>query len=180
MSSKCKSVISTCPKPLYFWTNLRVTGTPRIGKRHGRRKGTGLGGTIFLFVEPGTSHPFFLVLACRLTVYCRYSILPAISLDGFLHLDILTRSWTSEEFRKYVDVLLDNMNQYPQKNSVLVMDNASAHHFEGLREMVEARCVATNHSALFSHFLGTPGVCASFTYLRTPPTSIRLRKDSLQ
>jgi hypothetical protein len=71
----------------------------------------------------------------------RYSILPAISLDGILHLDIMSRSWTAEEFRKYIDVLLDQMNPYPLRNSVLIMDNASAHHFEGLREMVEARYV---------------------------------------
>jgi hypothetical protein len=69
----------------------------------------------------------------------RYSILPAISLDGVLHLDIMTRSWTSVEFRKYIDTLLDQMNPFPQRNSVLIMDNATTHHFEGLREMVEAR-----------------------------------------
>ncbi len=74
----------------------------------------------------------------------RYSILPAISLDGILHLDILTRSWTAEEFESFVDILLDKMNPYPQKNSVLVLDNASVHHFEGLREMVEARCVTSS------------------------------------
>ncbi|KAJ3891675.1 hypothetical protein GG344DRAFT_6740, partial [Lentinula edodes] len=67
-------------------------------------------------------------------------ILPAISLTGVLHLDILTRSWTGEEFRNYVEVLLDNMNPYPRQNSVLIMDNSSVsvHHFEGLRELVEA------------------------------------------
>ncbi|KAJ3924766.1 MAG: hypothetical protein NXY57DRAFT_876188, partial [Lentinula lateritia] len=65
-------------------------------------------------------------------------ILPAISLNGVLHLDILTRSWTGEEFRNYVEVLLDNMNPYPGQNSVLIMDNSSVHHFEGLRELVEA------------------------------------------
>lgn len=55
-----------------------------------------------------------------------------------LHLDILTRSWTADEFRTFVNILLDKMNPYPQKNSVLVLDNASAHHFDELREMVEA------------------------------------------
>ncbi|KAJ3875284.1 hypothetical protein F5051DRAFT_300586, partial [Lentinula edodes] len=65
-------------------------------------------------------------------------ILPAILLTGVLHLDILTRSWTGEEFRNYVEVLLDNMNPYPGQNSVLIMDNSSVYHFEGLRELVEA------------------------------------------
>jgi hypothetical protein len=69
----------------------------------------------------------------------RYSILPAISLDGVLHLDILTSSWTAEEFHAYVEVLLTRMNPYPQPNSVLVCDNAIAHHFNGLCEMVEAQ-----------------------------------------
>lgn len=67
----------------------------------------------------------------------RYSILPVISLDGVLHLDILTRSWTADEFWPFVEVLLGRMNPYPQKNSVLVLDNASAHHFEDLQELVE-------------------------------------------
>ncbi|KAJ6571587.1 hypothetical protein B0H19DRAFT_914223, partial [Mycena capillaripes] len=58
----------------------------------------------------------------------RYSILPAICLDGLLHLDILTRSWTAVEFEHYLDILLDRMNPYPQDNSVLIMDNASVHH----------------------------------------------------
>jgi hypothetical protein len=73
-----------------------------------------------------------------------YSILPAISLDGVLHLDILTRSWTGEEFQTYIDALLDNMNPYPQDNSVIVMDNASTHHFEGIRERSEARYAHVN------------------------------------
>jgi hypothetical protein len=101
----------------------------------------------------------------------RYSILPAISLNGVLHLDILTRSWTAEEFEQYVEALMDNMNPYPQKNSVLVMDNASAHHFDGLRGMLEAR-----HVSLFSvwslrdltYFVGA---CGSYISLLTHQTS---------
>lgn len=69
----------------------------------------------------------------------RYSVLPAISLSGVLHLDVLTRSWTGIKFETFISVLLDHMNPYPQPNSVIVMDNASIHHFDGLREMVEAQ-----------------------------------------
>jgi hypothetical protein len=53
----------------------------------------------------------------------------------------MTRSWTAVESRKYVDVLLDTINPYSLRNSVLIMDNASMHHFEGLREIIEARYV---------------------------------------
>jgi hypothetical protein len=44
----------------------------------------------------------------------------------------MTCSWTAVEFAKYIDILLDQMNPYPERNSVLVMDNASTHHFDGL------------------------------------------------
>ena len=75
----------------------------------------------------------------------RYFILPAISLNEVLSLDILMRSWTAVEFHKYVDMLLGQMNPYPQRNSVLVMDNASMHHFKGLREIVEAQYAGSVH-----------------------------------
>ena len=78
-------------------------------------------------------------IACnQLKLHRRYSILPAISLQGVLHLDILTKSWTAIDFRSFVEVLLDNMNPYPLPNSVIVCDNASAHHFEDLRAIIEA------------------------------------------
>ncbi|KAI0691760.1 hypothetical protein BC835DRAFT_1278932, partial [Cytidiella melzeri] len=68
-------------------------------------------------------------------------VLPAISLDGFLHLDVLTGSWNGRAILKYVNTLLGNMNPFPEKNSVIVMDNASPHHVGGLRELIEARSV---------------------------------------
>lgn len=69
----------------------------------------------------------------------RYSILPALSLDGVLHLDIQERSYNGSLFSEFIDELLDNMNQFPARNSVIVMDNASIHHVEGIRERIEAR-----------------------------------------
>ncbi|OAX30578.1 hypothetical protein K503DRAFT_214703, partial [Rhizopogon vinicolor AM-OR11-026] len=40
----------------------------------------------------------------------RYSILPALSLDGILHLDVQDRPYTSATFTQFIDTLLDNMN----------------------------------------------------------------------
>lgn len=71
----------------------------------------------------------------------RYSVLPAISLDGILHLDIQDRAYTGAMFNQFIDLLLDNMNPYPQNNSVIVMDNASIHKSPQLRGMIEERCV---------------------------------------
>lgn len=72
------------------------------------------------------------------TIYS-YSILPALSLDGVLHLDVKPRSWKGATFYHFVDTLLDKMNPYPASNSVIVMDNASIHHSLEVQELVEAR-----------------------------------------
>jgi hypothetical protein len=65
----------------------------------------------------------------------RYSILPALSPDGILHLDVRDYSFTSATFNQFIDTLLDNMNPFPQKNSVVVMDNASIHKSVHIAEM---------------------------------------------
>lgn len=70
-----------------------------------------------------------------------YSILPALSLDGILHLDIQDRSYNAELFENFIDGLLDNMNPFPARNSVVVMDNCSIHKSAGLRAMIEERFV---------------------------------------
>ncbi|KAJ2995020.1 hypothetical protein NUW54_g7458 [Trametes sanguinea] len=51
----------------------------------------------------------------------RYSILPALSLNGFLTVRVLPK-----------------MNPYPGPNSVLIVDNCSTHKSEAVREAVEA------------------------------------------
>lgn len=66
-------------------------------------------------------------------------MLPALSLDGIIYLDIIARSWTGGDMYEFVDGLLDHMNPWPQKNSVVVMDNASIHKVEGIRELIENR-----------------------------------------
>jgi len=69
----------------------------------------------------------------------RYSVLPAISLDGILHVSIIEGSFTTETFTDFIDGLLDKMNAYPGPNSVIVMDNCRIHKSEEVREMIEAR-----------------------------------------
>ncbi|KAJ6533480.1 hypothetical protein B0H19DRAFT_1324180 [Mycena capillaripes] len=69
---------------------------------------------------------------------CRYSVLPAILLDGILYVSILEGSFTTETFTDFIDALLDKMNPFPGPNSVIVMDNCRIHKAEGIREMIEA------------------------------------------
>ncbi|KZP31943.1 hypothetical protein FIBSPDRAFT_723707, partial [Athelia psychrophila] len=71
--------------------------------------------------------------------FYKYSILLVLSLDGVLHLDIIEDSWNGVTFYNLIDALLDNMNPFPQRNSVVVMDNASIHHSPEVRELIEAR-----------------------------------------
>ena len=66
-------------------------------------------------------------------------MLPALSLDGILHLEVVENAITGEDFRHFVEGLLPRMNEYPLPNSVLVIDNASIHKVAGVREMVEER-----------------------------------------
>ena len=67
----------------------------------------------------------------------KYSILPALSLDGILHLDVIENGVTGAAFRRFVEGLLPRMNKWPLPNSVLVVDNASIHKVDGIRELVE-------------------------------------------
>src|ERR1700760_719114 len=69
----------------------------------------------------------------------KYSILPAISLDGILHLEVVEKSITGDDFRRFVQGLLLRMNEWPLPRSVLVVDNASIHKVAGIREMIEER-----------------------------------------
>lgn len=69
----------------------------------------------------------------------KYSMLPALSLDGILHLEVVENAVTGEDFRRFVEGLLPRMNEWPLPNSVLVINNASIHKVAGVREMVEER-----------------------------------------
>ena len=67
----------------------------------------------------------------------KYSMLPALSLDGILHLEVVENAVTGAAFRRFVEDLLPRMNKWPLPNSVLVVDNASIHKVAGIRELVE-------------------------------------------
>ena len=66
-------------------------------------------------------------------------MLPALSLDGILHLEVVENAVTGADFRRFVEGLLLQMNEFPLPNSVLVIDNASIHKINGIQELVEDR-----------------------------------------
>ncbi|KAF8583049.1 hypothetical protein K439DRAFT_1349787, partial [Ramaria rubella] len=68
-----------------------------------------------------------------------FSVLHAMSLDGIIYNHIVHGSFNGDLFQDFLVGLLKVMNPYPQKNSVLVMDNCSIHHVEGVAELCEER-----------------------------------------
>ncbi|KDR78496.1 hypothetical protein GALMADRAFT_64164, partial [Galerina marginata CBS 339.88] len=69
----------------------------------------------------------------------RYSILPALSLDGILAVDIVEGSFNKLLFAKFIDGLLEQMNPYPRDNSVIVMDNCRIHKCPEVLDMIRDR-----------------------------------------
>ncbi|PPQ96959.1 hypothetical protein CVT26_005981 [Gymnopilus dilepis] len=69
----------------------------------------------------------------------RYSILPALTVDGYIAVRVVEGSIDGEEFFDFVvHDLLPCTNPFPGPRSVLVLDNCSTHKSEALRIVVEA------------------------------------------
>ena len=58
----------------------------------------------------------------------RWSILPALSVEGYLAVDVFQVSFTGERFKSFVSChVLPRMNPWPLPQSVMICDNASCH-----------------------------------------------------
>jgi len=69
----------------------------------------------------------------------RYSVLPALTLDGIIALDIVEGSYNTKRFKKFVRGLLDQMNVFPGPSSVIVMDNCRIHKSKDIADMIYER-----------------------------------------
>ncbi|KIL55693.1 hypothetical protein M378DRAFT_17709 [Amanita muscaria Koide BX008] len=69
----------------------------------------------------------------------RYSLLPALSLEGMLHVKIVEGSFTTVLFEEFIDGLLNKMQPFPAKNSVIILDNARIHKHPWIMEKIEER-----------------------------------------
>ena len=65
----------------------------------------------------------------------RWSVLPAIGINGYLDYEVFHGSFNSERFENFIQRLLQKMTAFPGPRSVLVMDNVSAHHSPWVREL---------------------------------------------
>jgi hypothetical protein len=59
-----------------------------------------------------------------------------MSLDGIIHVEIREGSFTTKTFKKFIQETLRTMNNWPERNSVLVMDNAKIHKHPDIRYMI--------------------------------------------
>ncbi|KAI0363220.1 hypothetical protein BV20DRAFT_958730 [Pilatotrama ljubarskyi] len=68
-------------------------------------------------------------------------MLPALSLDGILHLKVVEGSFTTALFADFIAGLLEHMNPFPLPNSVIVMDNCRIHKADLIIDMIEEKYV---------------------------------------
>ena len=98
---------------------------------------------LFLFVVKGMCPKItvttYMVQMEPTCLYFRYSILPTLSLDGILAVDIVEGSFTSKKFAHFNNGLLDQMNPFPGPNSVIIMDNCRIHKSEAILDMIQER-----------------------------------------
>jgi hypothetical protein len=60
-------------------------------------------------------------------------------LTAFFTSKIVESSFTAARFYEFIDGLLDHMEPFPCKNSVIVMDNAHIHKDPAILELIESR-----------------------------------------
>ncbi|KAJ3846257.1 hypothetical protein EV368DRAFT_53046 [Lentinula lateritia] len=63
----------------------------------------------------------------------------ALTMDGIIFSNIKLGSYSGDEFLFWLDGLLEVMNPYPGRHSVLVLDNCRIHHVPGVEERCQAR-----------------------------------------
>ena len=74
-------------------------------------------------------------------IFFSYLVLLVLSLEGVIFSDIVKGSYDSEKFVQFVDELINVMNPYPGKNSMLVIDNCWIHHVPEVEEVCAAEYV---------------------------------------
>ena len=110
----------------------------------------------------------------------RFSVLPALSLhNGIIHCDIVEGSFCTETFYSFIGGVLDNMNPYPEPNSVIVMDNCRIHKHPEILDLIHARYVCILFSSLTVFDICDTEEWSTIFFHHTPlisiPSSLRFR-----
>jgi len=60
-------------------------------------------------------------------------------MDGIIDCKIVEGSFNGNLFYRFIEGLLDKMRPFPERNSVIVMDNCTIHKGPEIRELIERR-----------------------------------------
>jgi transposase len=82
-----------------------------------------------------------LTIDTTLTLVDSFSVLPALCLDGVIDIRIIEGSFSGNVFNEFIMGLLEEMDPYPARNSVIVMDNAAIHKTNNIHEHVQSQYV---------------------------------------
>jgi hypothetical protein len=93
----------------------------------------------------------------RICPTSRFSILPALSLDGLVHIDIRKGAYRRKSFRRFICDLLVEMNPFLGPNLV-ILDNVAIHKDYSIVEMVEAKYGLSICYTLYSAMLKNKSV----------------------
>ena len=69
----------------------------------------------------------------------RFSVLPAISLDGMIDCMVVERAFNTKLFTTFIERLLDKMNPFPGLQSVLIINNCSIHKVPEIHKLIESK-----------------------------------------
>jgi transposase len=84
----------------------------------------------------------------------RWSILPALTVEGWLDWETFHGSFDEERFFEFVErVVEEKMNPFPAPRSVLLLDNASIHHSERFQTFCEMRGIKIEYLPPYSPHL---------------------------
>ena len=66
-------------------------------------------------------------------------MLPVMSLDGILYVDIVEGSYNMASFAAFIRGFLNQMKSFPEPNLVIIMDNCHIHKSPDILNMITAR-----------------------------------------
>lgn len=145
LSSTIRLALAIKATSLSLSMRARLTVEHHIEGMHGQSRAIVQCAKLFLYAVEGVLllHSFISSISPSSIAYLfvRYSILPAMSLDGILAVDIVEGSFNKIRFARFIDGLLHQMNPYPLPNSVIVMDNCRIHKCPEVLEMINDRYV---------------------------------------
>ncbi|KAH7903725.1 hypothetical protein BJ138DRAFT_983433, partial [Hygrophoropsis aurantiaca] len=71
----------------------------------------------------------------------QFSILPALTSEGIIGLDIFEGAVTKQRFIRFlVEQVAPKLTPYPGPRSVVILDNCAIHHDEEVRRIVVDEC----------------------------------------